>query len=131
VKPFIAIVDDDASVCRALKRLIRSLGMEAETFASGQEFIGRLEGTPALHVDCIVLDLHMPNMNGLEVQDQLVKSGSRHPIVFITAYDDSGARAQALAAGAVAFLRKPFTDELLLGTLRQALEQGFPAGEIG
>lgn len=125
LKPFIAIVDDDESVCRALKRLVRSLGMEADTFVSSREFIDRLEGTRGLHIDCIVLDLHMPNMNGLEVQQRLAETGNRSPVIFITAHDDTGARAQALAAGAVGFLQKPFSDESLLEALRQALEHRF------
>ena len=123
-KPLIAIVDDDESVCRAIKRLVRSLGMEGDTFTSGQEFIDIIEGTPWLRVDCIVLDVQMPNQNGLELQERLAKSGNRVPVIFITAHDEVGAREKALAAGAVAFLRKPFNDELFIKTLREALKRG-------
>lgn len=121
-KPLIAIVDDDESVCRAIKRLVRSLGMNAETFTSGQKFLDLIEAMPSFHADCVVLDVQMPGLNGNEVQEQLVRTGHKLPIVFITAHDDVGARERALAGGAVAFLRKPFNDELLVKTLHAALK---------
>ena len=121
-RPLIAIVDDDASVCRAMKRLVRSLGMNAETFASGKEFMDCLEAMPSFRADCAILDVQMPGMNGLEVQERLARSSSPIPVIFITAHDEVGARERALAMGAVAFLRKPFDDELLIRTLRAALE---------
>lgn len=120
-KPLIAIVDDDESVCRAMKRLVRSLGMDAAAFASGREFIDRVETTPSFQPDCLVLDVQMPGMNGLEVQERLASSGNPLPVIFITAHDEAGVRDRALAAGAVAFLRKPFNDELFIETLRVAL----------
>lgn len=120
-KPLIAIVDDDESVCRAMKRLVRSLGMDAAAFASGREFIDRVETTPSFQPDCLVLDVQMPGMNGLEVQERLARSGNPLPVIFITAHDEAGVRDRALAAGAVAFLRKPFNDELFIKTLRVAL----------
>lgn len=119
--PQIAIVDDDESVCRAIKRLVRSLGMEADAFTSGREFIDRVETMPSFQPDCVVLDIQMPGMNGLEVQERLASSGNRLPVIFITAHDEAGVRDRALAAGAVAFLRKPFNDELFIKTLRVAL----------
>src|SRR5262249_39678953 len=106
-KAMIAIVDDDESVCRALKRLVRSLGMEADTFLSGQDFVDLIEAMPSFRVDCVVLDVQMPGINGLEVQRRLVASGSRLPIIFITAHDEPGVRERALGMGALAFLRKP------------------------
>jgi FixJ family two-component response regulator len=118
----IAIVDDDESVCRALKRLVRSLGMDADTFPSGRQFIDLLEAMPSLRVDCVVLDVQMPGLNGLQVQEQLARSAHRIPVIFITAHDDSALREQALAAGALAFLRKPFNDELLIKILKIALD---------
>ena len=124
----IAIVDDDESVCRALKRLVRSLGMEADTFASGQEFIDLMEAMPSNQIDCVVLDVQMPGMNGLDVQERLKSRGSRLPIIFITAHDEVNVRERALAAGAVAFVRKPFNDELLIRTLRMALEDKVRGG---
>ena len=98
--------------------------MEAGTFNSGQELIDLIEGLPAPRIDCIVLDIQMPNLNGLEVQERLVKSHSRIPVIFITAHDEVGMREQTLAVGGVGFLRKPFSDELLIETLREALERG-------
>jgi FixJ family two-component response regulator len=126
-KPLIAIVDDDESVCRAIKRLVRSLGMNAETFTSGQKFLDLFEAMPSFHADCVVLDVQMPGLNGIEVQEQLVRSGDKFPIIFITAHDDVGTRERALSGGAVAFLRKPFDDKLLITTLHAALKD--EAGE--
>jgi FixJ family two-component response regulator len=123
-KPLIAIVDDDESVCRALKRLVRSWGMEADTFASGQEFIDLIEAMPSHQVDCVDLDVQMPGLKGLDVQERLLRGRNRIPIIFITAHDEVNVRDQALAAGAVAFVCKPFNDELLIKTLRAALELG-------
>ncbi len=124
VKPLIAIVDDDESVCRALKRLVRSLGMNAETFASGEEFLDLIKVTPSFQADCVVLDVQMAGLNGLEVQERLTGNRNPLPVIFITAHDDLGVQQKALAAGAVAFLRKPVNDELLINTLRVALEAG-------
>jgi FixJ family two-component response regulator len=122
-KPLIAIVDDDQSVCRALKRLVRSLGMNAQTFASGQEFLDLIEAMPTFDADCVVLDVQMPGVNGVEVQERLARNGNPLPVIFITAHDDIGVRDKALAAGAVAFLRKPFDDELFSKTLGEALKR--------
>ena len=121
--PLIAIVDDDESVCRAMKRLVRSIGMEGDAFTSGREFIDRIETTPSFQPDCVVLDVQMPGMNGLEVQERLANIGNPLPVIFITAHDEAGVRDRALAAGAVAFLRKPFNDELFIKTLRVALKE--------
>jgi FixJ family two-component response regulator len=122
-KPTIAIVDDDTSVCRAISRLLRSLGMNADTFTSGREFIEHMGTVPSFHPDCVVLDVQMPGMNGLEVQELLVRSDDPLPVIFITAHDQSGVRERALQAGAVAFLRKPFNDELLIKTLNEAIKR--------
>jgi len=121
-KPLIAIVDDDESVCRAIRRLVRSVAMDGETFSSGQDFLDLLDAMPSFQPDCLILDVQMPRMNGLEVQQQLIKSGKRVPVIFITAHDEVGAREKALAAGAMAFIRKPFNDELLIKTMREALK---------
>jgi FixJ family two-component response regulator len=129
-KPLIAVVDDDLSVCRAVKRLIRSAGMEADTFTSGREFIELLEGMPWLEVDCVVLDVQMPGMNGLDVQQRLEKREQPIPVIFITAHDDSDVRNRAMAAGAVAFLRKPFNDELFIRTVQQALKRRADRGQL-
>jgi FixJ family two-component response regulator len=123
-KPTIAIVDDDASVCRAVSRLLRSLGMNADSFTSGREFIEHSETLPSFRPDCVVLDVQMPGMNGLEVQNLLVRSEHPLPIIFITAHDEMGVRERALQAGAVAFLRKPFNEELFIQTINEALKRG-------
>ena len=117
--PLIAIVDDNASVRRAVRRLFRALRMNADSFSSGEELLRRLATEPTYHPDCVILDVQMPRLNGLEVQRRL--AGSALPIIFITGHEDTGVREQALAAGAVAFLRKPFGDELLIETVRVAL----------
>ena len=126
-KPTIAVVDADASVCRAISRLLRSLGMNANAFTSGREFIEHIEMMPSFHPDCVVLDVQMPGMNGLEVQDLLIRSDNSLPIIFITAHEEMGVRERALQAGAVALLSKPFNDELLIKTLDEAIKRG--AGE--
>jgi FixJ family two-component response regulator len=128
-KPTIAIVDDDASVCRAISRLLRSLGMNADTFTSGHEFIKHIQTMPSVRPDCVVLDVQMPGMNGLEVQELLVRSENPLPVIFITAHDEVSLRERALQAGAVAFLRKPFNDELFIKTLNQAIQRGAGAPE--
>ena len=97
--------------------------MDADIFNSGQEFAELMEAMPLLQADCVILDVQMPGLSGLEVQERLAKSHSRLPVIFITAHDDLGLRERAMAAGAVAFLRKPFNDELLIRTLRAALER--------
>ena len=121
-KPLIAIVDDDESVCRAIRRLVRSVALDAETFTSGQNFLDLLYAMPSFQPDCVILDVQMPGMNGLEVQEQLAKSGKTVPVIFITAHDEVGVREKALAGGAVAYLRKPFNDELLIKTMSEALK---------
>ncbi len=121
--PTIAVVDDDASVCRAISRLLRSLGMNADTFTSGREFIEHIGTMPSFRPDCVVLDVQMPGMNGLEVQDLLIRGEHPLPIIFITAHNEMGVRERALQAGAVAFLHKPFNDELLIKTLDEAIKR--------
>jgi FixJ family two-component response regulator len=120
-QPLIAIVDDDASVRRALRRLIRSLKMNAEIFTSGQEFLDLIESMPSFKADCVILDIQMAGLNGLATQENLVAKGIQLPVIFITAHDEVGARERALAAGAMAFLRKPFSDKLLIKILDKAL----------
>ena len=129
-------MDDDESVCRALKRLIRSLGMTAETYVSSTEFVGLIEALPSFQPDCVMLDVQMPGLNGLEVQTRIRRARGKIPVIFITAHDDRAVRTQALAGGAVAFLCKPFNDALLIRTLEAALghdetgqHQAGPAGE--
>ncbi|MFM0334560.1 response regulator transcription factor [Paraburkholderia strydomiana] len=122
VKPFVAVVDDDESVSRAIKRLLRSIGLASDTFKTGDDFLDMFESIPSYRPACIVLDVQMPGLNGLEVQQRLAGSGI--PVVFITAHDEAGVRKQALAAGAVAYLRKPFDDEVLIKAVRTAIILG-------
>ncbi len=114
-------MDDDESVCRGLKKLVLSAGMDADTFTSSQDFVDLIEAMPWLQIDCAVLDLQMPKMNGFEVQEHLTQIGKTIPVIFMTAHHEIGVRKKALAAGAVAFLRKPFTAELFIKTLYKAL----------
>lgn len=123
--PFVAIVDDDESVRRAIKRLLRSAGLASETFKSGDEFLEMFDSIPSYRPACIVLDVQMPGLNGLEIQRRL--GASAIPVIFITAHDEAGVREQALAAGAAAYLRKPFNDEVLIEAVRTALSPGHAA----
>jgi FixJ family two-component response regulator len=127
-RPLIAIVDDDAFICGAMQRLLCLLGMDADTFVSGQEFIDLLEAVPSFDPDCVILDVHMPGLNGLEVQERLTRSRRGIPVIFMTAADEVWIREQALASGAVAFLSKPFNGDLLVETLRAVLKVG--VGEV-
>lgn len=114
-------MDDDESVCRAIKRLVRSLGMTAETYVCSAEFVDLIEALPSFQPDCVVLDVQMPGMSGIEVQASVRRARGTIPVIFVTAHDDGVVRARALAAGAVAFLRKPFNDVLFIRTLNAAL----------
>jgi len=119
VKPFVAIVDDDESVSRAIKRLLRSTGLASDTFKTGDDFLDMFDSIPSYRPACIVLDIQMPGLNGLEVQRRLTGSGI--PIIFITAHDELGVREQALAVGAAAYLRKPFNDDIFIKAVSTAI----------
>ena len=116
--PVISIVDDDESFRRATRNFVRSLGYTAATFASAEDF---LSADGARHSDCLITDLQMPGMNGLELQTRLTAEGHRLPIIFISAFPEGNARTRALAAGAAAFLDKPFNDDTLITCLSQVL----------
>ena len=116
--PLISIVDDDDSLRNSLNNLIRSVGFRAQGFSSAEAFLNSSE----LHdTACLILDVRMPGMSGLDLQRQLVTANSRIPIVFITSHGDDDARARALEAGAVDFLYKPFREEALLKAINSAL----------
>ena len=119
LKPFVAVVDDDESVSRAIKRLLRSAGLASDTFKTGDDFLDMFDSIPSYRPACIVLDIQMPGLNGLEVQQRLAGSGI--PVIFITAHDETGVREQALAAGAAGYLRKPFNDEVLIKAVTSAI----------
>lgn len=112
--PYVAIVDDEEPVRKALKRLLRASGLEAETYANGKDF---LEASAQRRPDCVVLDLHMPDMSGYQVLNEMRAMHRMLPTVVITAYDEPGAREQCLAAGAAAYLRKPLDEKLLLNAI--------------
>ncbi|MFM0340518.1 response regulator transcription factor [Paraburkholderia fungorum] len=107
----VAVVDDDESVCRAISRLLRSVGIKAETFSSGEEFLGALSTTASCWPACVILDFQMPGINGLELQRRLAPT--LVPVIFTTANDDPTVREKALASGAAGYLRKPFDDTTL------------------
>jgi FixJ family two-component response regulator len=115
--PFVAIVDDEEPIRKALKRLMRAANVEAEAFASGADFLASLAGR---RPDCVILDLHMPGMSGLHVLQRLQQSGAPLPAIVITAYDEPETRTHCLAAGAAAYLRKPLDDRLLLDAVASA-----------
>jgi FixJ family two-component response regulator len=114
----ISVVDDDESIRRTTTFLIESFGFRAAAFESAENFLksGQLHDT-----SCLIVDVQMPGMNGLELQSELAAAGYDIPIVFMTAYENKVSRQQAMQAGAVAFLAKPFGDEQLLQTVRLAL----------
>jgi len=118
--PVISIVDDDDSVRIALKSLIDSVGFRAEVFCSGEEF---LKSPYLSRTDCLIADVRMPGMSGLELQERLHAAGSHVPIVFISAHDDKEARARGLRGGAIAFLQKPFSEDSLLGAITAGLDK--------
>ncbi len=119
-EPIVFVVDDDLSVRRSTERLIRSAGLKVQSFASAREFLKnpQPEG-PA----CLVLDVRMPGLSGIELQRELVQSGIHLPIIFITAHGDIPMTVRAFKAGAVEFLTKPFRSRDLLGAVRAALER--------
>jgi FixJ family two-component response regulator len=118
--PIVFVVDDDISVRESLELLIRCEGWQPELFASAQEF---LDCPRALAPSCLVLDLSLPGLNGLELQKRVVAERTHMPIIFITGYGDVPTTVQAMKAGAVEFLTKPFSDDALLNAIRQALER--------
>ena len=117
-KSLISVIDDDESIRRTTTLLIESFGFRAAAFASAEKFLksGQLHDT-----SCLILDVRMPDINGLELQSKLAAEGYGIPVIFITAYDDKDSRGRAMRAGAIAFLDKPFSDEQLLQTVRSAL----------
>ncbi len=117
-RPLIAIVDDEESIRKALTRLLRSAGLDVETFPSGVEF---LESLSTRRPDCVVLDLHMPVMNGFEVQARLAASVAPVPVVIITGHDSIETHEHALAGRPIAYLRKPVDDQPLLDAIQLAL----------
>ena len=124
--PTVFIVDDDRSMRQAVHDLVESVGLHAESFATGQEFLSRqLTSDPS----CLVLDVRLPQMSGLDFQRQLSEIGIQIPIIFITAHGDVPMSVRALKSGAVEFLTKPFRDQDLLDAIQQALQRDRAARE--
>jgi FixJ family two-component response regulator len=116
--PLISVVDDNDSVRESLKGLIRSVGFAVEDFPSAEKF---LNSNHLYDTHCLILDVRMPGMGGLELQRRLVKSNRNIPIIFITAHGDEAARSQALKDGAADYLFKPFSEQALLNAINAAL----------
>jgi FixJ family two-component response regulator len=114
----ISVVDDDESILDSTRQLLRSAGYTVSTFASAEEF---LNSGPIERSECLILDVKMPGIDGLDLQRKLIESGARVPIVFISAHDDARTRERAIRAGALDFLKKPFDAETLLTTIESAL----------
>jgi FixJ family two-component response regulator len=116
----ISIVDDDEPFREAMTSLMKSLGFEVAAFSSAEAFLAspRLEGT-----SCLIADVHMPSMTGIDLHQRLVANGRTIPVILITAYPDDNVRARALAAGVICYLSKTFDDDALLGFVRSALVQ--------
>jgi FixJ family two-component response regulator len=121
----IAIVDDDASVRNGARALLKSLGYATAAFASAEEFLesGRLQQTA-----CLITDVQMPGMSGIDLQNHLKACGDATPVIFVTAFPVDEVRQRALSAGAIGFLTKPFDEECLIACLENALAQRWPTG---
>jgi len=117
-KHLVAVVDDDASVRKALSRLLISAGFLVESYSGGAQFLETLaQHTP----NCAILDLHMPNMSGLELQGRIIDSGCHVPVIIITAHDEAALHERALRGGALGYLAKPFVDKVLLEAVERAV----------
>ena len=117
--PLVSIVDDDVSVRRSTRRLLRSAGFRAEAFASAEEF---LSSGLAKETDCLILDLRMPAMNGIQLQRQLADASNPIPIIFLSAHASADDERRALQVGAIQFLQKPASKDTLLLAIRNALK---------
>ena len=118
--PTVFIIDDDRGMRQAVQDLVESVGLRAESFATGQEFLSR---QPISDPSCLVLDVRLPQMSGLDFQRRLTEIGMQIPIIFITAHGDVPMSVRALKSGAVEFLMKPFRDQDLLDAIQQALQR--------
>jgi FixJ family two-component response regulator len=117
----ISIIDDDESIREATRGLVRSLGYQAAAFQSAEDFL-QSEGRDA--TSCVITDIQMPGISGLDLQDRLRGEGCSTPIIFITAYPQERAKARAMKAGAIGFFGKPFDDQALIACLDRALAEG-------
>ena len=117
--PLISIIDDDESMRCAVKSLVTSLGLNARTFASAEEF---LRSSQVEHTSCLITDLQMPGLNGVELQRMLLAQGHHIPIIFMTAFPEERMRTRAIEAGALGFLSKPFESQMLINLIEKAIE---------
>jgi FixJ family two-component response regulator len=124
--PTVYIIDDDRGMRQAIQDLVESVGLRAQTFATGQEFLNRQRTSEP---SCLILDVRLPQMSGLDFQRQLAETGAQIPIIFITAHGDIPMSVRALKSGAVEFLTKPFRDQDLLDAIHQALQRDIAARE--
>jgi FixJ family two-component response regulator len=120
LRPLVFVVDDDSSVCAALRRLIHSVGLDVETFASAHDFL-RAKRSQA--PGCIVLDVRLPDLSGLNLQEKLAEANIDLPIIFITGYGDIPMTVRAMKAGALEFLTKPFKDQELLDAIQRGIDK--------
>jgi FixJ family two-component response regulator len=120
VVPTVFIIDDDRGMRQAIQDLVESVGLRAESFATGEEFLKRKRTNDP---SCLVLDVRLPQMSGLDFQRQLAEAGMQIPIIFVTAHGDVPMSVRALKSGAVEFLTKPFRDQDLLDAIQQALQR--------
>jgi CheY-like chemotaxis protein len=118
--PMISIVDDDETVREATKSLVRSLGYNAATFASAEEF---LQSNILAHTSCLIADVQMPGLSGVELQSRLIAQGNGTPVIFVTAYAEERIRSRAMKAGAIGVLSKPYAKECLIKYLNAALKK--------
>lgn len=119
----VAIVDDEDSIRKALGRLLRSAGMEVEMFGSGEAFLARPRGNA---LDCLVIDLHMPGIDGFAVQERLMHAGDAMPVIVVTGYDKPEYRVRAQALGVSAFFAKPVHAEALIDAIAEAVRRAEP-----
>ena len=117
-QPLVCVVDDDTAMLRALRLLIAISGFCVETFASAEQF---LESRGSRPIDCLVVDVHLSGLSGLDLQEGLARSGSSIPVIFITAYDDGPTRERARRSGAVEYLLKPFDEGALIDAIHRAI----------
>jgi FixJ family two-component response regulator len=113
----IAVVDDDASMLKGIERLLGAYGFITKVFASAEAF---LDLNAAAEVDCLLVDIHLGGMSGIELRHHLTAAGCKLPVIFMTAFDDQATRTQAQSAGCIAFLHKPFAANLLIGAIEQS-----------
>jgi len=120
--PFkVYVVDDDDSIRRALRRLFRSFGYHAVTYASAEDF---LDSAPGSGEACLILDICLPGMTGFDLQEKLISRGAKYPVIFMTAHDNPQWQDRAKKAGAVAYLKKPFSEQSLMEAIHLACGKG-------